>query len=54
MIHMAAYKKLLVDQTDAVDQLASAGVKRDDALFNDVTATVKPVRHTIKIEALNP
>jgi lysophospholipase L1-like esterase len=54
MMHVGPYKQMLPDQAEAVDALAAAGVKRDESLYNDVAATVKPVRYTIRIEAVNP
>jgi hypothetical protein len=45
------FKMLLPDQAANLDQLAQAGLAKDQALFAAAQAAVAPVQHTITIEA---
>jgi lysophospholipase L1-like esterase len=46
------FKKLVPEESEAIDKIAATAIKRDRELIADSAATVKPVKHTIVIEAV--
>jgi lysophospholipase L1-like esterase len=45
------YKRMIPDESAALDKIVDAGVRRDKALIAESAAAVTPVRHTLVIEA---
>lgn len=46
------FKKLVPEESAAIDKIASTAIKHDRKLIAASSATVKPVRHTLVIEAV--
>jgi lysophospholipase L1-like esterase len=46
------FKKLVPEESEAIDKIAATAIKRDRELIAASAATVKPVKHTIIIEAV--
>ena len=45
------YKRMIPDEATALDKIVESGIRRDKALIAESSAAVKPVRHTLVIEA---
>ena len=50
--NVAALKTMLPTEVDAIDKVATAGMKKDANLFQSAQELVVPIEHTIKIEPL--
>lgn len=46
------FKKLVPEESDAIDKIADSAIRRDKALIAASRSTVTPVKHTIVIEAV--
>jgi lysophospholipase L1-like esterase len=46
------FRKLVPEETEAIDKIATAGIRHDKQLADAAAATVTPVKHTLVIEAI--
>jgi len=49
--NVPALKAMVPTETDSIDRVAAAGMKKDADLFNAAKELVVPIQHTIKIES---
>jgi len=46
------FRKLVPEESAAIDRIAATGIRHDKQLFEAAAATVTPVKHTLVIEAI--
>ena len=46
------FRKLIPEETDAIEKIATSGIQHDKGLFDSAAAAVTPVKHTLVIEAV--
>ena len=52
MTKLPDFRKLVPEETEAIEKIAAAGIRHDKQLFDAAAATVTPVKHTLVIEAI--